>query len=721
MTDLFLESFSKPGTADVTPSDRKKLAPLLKHYAKKAKPFTACVRDQLKHGLTKDHANRRCAVIKDLIRGTTKWRGKHLSFDDVNPDALDLLLSMSDEDLVEMYWAADLSLDGSGLEKVGEQMLLDQQETPLDGAGYLLALSQARREVLDADGQADETLHMASIRRIINFDWDPTDHPRDLLGRFREVLRKEDSGTDFYLPDGTHVRKRSERDFDIDTPDFEGLSTPKRDPEDAAETAFKYSAASDKPGSLGGPRSSSLEEVEQAAEAAEDDLPVDEQEWWPDASTKDIFWIAADPDVRETDRQIAYDHLAGGLDEQGMKELDAEMAKNPIGARGSRRNLPSDASEQDISNALDIEKDIVDAWPIESEIRRTEFGYSWDNPEGEAFLEPLEDGSGWHVRFPESSDSPEKQKVAYGDTPTEAIGAAVKGDWNSVEGIENGRAGDDETSADFKVNDTVRHKDSPDRPENTHIVTKVHDDGTVDVAGGAGGGPEPVGTEVNRTSPGDLVRTDKDALDSVKSGAEDEIDFNKSSRDDSGRDREILADPHGTFGAIRDVTSEPGVGYLEFENKDDDNNRFFFERLKDGTWEGEWRKYLDSDDTEGRIAATQTGKTLGELADKVNDGDWNVKDSDPDSANDPDLGVTETGSEIRSAIDRNFAPVDLVQHADGSFSWSEGDEDFTIDNISGVWEVSRANGGVASGDTIEEALMRAKDRDWDFEFWIPWQ
>ena len=71
-----VETFSKPGTADVTAGDRKKLSGLLKHYAAMAHPFTTCVRDQIKHGLAKDHANRRCAVIKDLIKGTTKWRGK---------------------------------------------------------------------------------------------------------------------------------------------------------------------------------------------------------------------------------------------------------------------------------------------------------------------------------------------------------------------------------------------------------------------------------------------------------------------------------------------------------------------------------------------------------------------------------------------------------------------------------------------------------------------
>lgn len=61
-----VETFSKPGTADVTPSDLKKISPIVKHYASMAHPFTACYRDQIKHGLSDDHAKRRCAVVKML-------------------------------------------------------------------------------------------------------------------------------------------------------------------------------------------------------------------------------------------------------------------------------------------------------------------------------------------------------------------------------------------------------------------------------------------------------------------------------------------------------------------------------------------------------------------------------------------------------------------------------------------------------------------------------
>lgn len=62
------------GTANVSPSDKKKLKGLLRYYAKKKHPFTACVRDNRKRfGV---HTEEYCAVLKDLIVGNTKWRGK---------------------------------------------------------------------------------------------------------------------------------------------------------------------------------------------------------------------------------------------------------------------------------------------------------------------------------------------------------------------------------------------------------------------------------------------------------------------------------------------------------------------------------------------------------------------------------------------------------------------------------------------------------------------
>lgn len=60
------ETFSKPGASDVTAADRHKLRFLLKHYCPMEHTFTVCYRDQVKHGVSPEHAKRRCAVLKSL-------------------------------------------------------------------------------------------------------------------------------------------------------------------------------------------------------------------------------------------------------------------------------------------------------------------------------------------------------------------------------------------------------------------------------------------------------------------------------------------------------------------------------------------------------------------------------------------------------------------------------------------------------------------------------
>lgn len=71
------EEVGKPGTnfTQVTPENRKRVQPLVAHYGKMAHPFGACVRDNTKR-FGKERAERICAVVKDMARGTTKWRGK---------------------------------------------------------------------------------------------------------------------------------------------------------------------------------------------------------------------------------------------------------------------------------------------------------------------------------------------------------------------------------------------------------------------------------------------------------------------------------------------------------------------------------------------------------------------------------------------------------------------------------------------------------------------
>lgn len=75
--DLVLDAWGgKPGTnfKQVDPEARRRLRGLMEYYAKKPHPFRACVRDNRKR--FGPNAERVCAVLKDLIRGTTKWRGK---------------------------------------------------------------------------------------------------------------------------------------------------------------------------------------------------------------------------------------------------------------------------------------------------------------------------------------------------------------------------------------------------------------------------------------------------------------------------------------------------------------------------------------------------------------------------------------------------------------------------------------------------------------------
>lgn len=109
--------FSEADT--VGPEARHKLSGILKHYAKDPHPFRACVKDNMKRfGPGRTEAV--CATLKDIIRGTTKWRG-HEELDHGAPGAVaasdqdsdpcpinltdaernEILSSLSDED-----WAA---------------------------------------------------------------------------------------------------------------------------------------------------------------------------------------------------------------------------------------------------------------------------------------------------------------------------------------------------------------------------------------------------------------------------------------------------------------------------------------------------------------------------------------------------------------------------------------------------------------------------------------
>lgn len=102
--------FSEADT--VGPDARHHLKGLLRYYAKKPHPFRACVKDNMKRfGPGRTEAV--CATLKDIIRGTTRWRG-HPELDhgapgvatalsegvpEITPDLCDFLMNLSDEKL----------------------------------------------------------------------------------------------------------------------------------------------------------------------------------------------------------------------------------------------------------------------------------------------------------------------------------------------------------------------------------------------------------------------------------------------------------------------------------------------------------------------------------------------------------------------------------------------------------------------------------------------
>lgn len=103
----------------VGPDARHKLRGILRHYAKSAHPFRDCVKDNMKRfGPGRTEAV--CATLKDVIRGTTKWRG-HPGADHGAPGAM----AASDAPQIDEETATILlSLPSDTLDK----LIFDAQE-----------------------------------------------------------------------------------------------------------------------------------------------------------------------------------------------------------------------------------------------------------------------------------------------------------------------------------------------------------------------------------------------------------------------------------------------------------------------------------------------------------------------------------------------------------------------------------------------------------------
>jgi hypothetical protein len=123
---LFSEA-EHPGVSEantVGPEARHKLRFLLRYYAKKDHPFTACRNDNMKR-FGPNRTERVCGTIKDIIRGTTHWRG-HPELDHGAPGAIA---------------ASDLPSEVSDA--------LDDKEV----AGFLFSLTESDVEILFSDSR----------------------------------------------------------------------------------------------------------------------------------------------------------------------------------------------------------------------------------------------------------------------------------------------------------------------------------------------------------------------------------------------------------------------------------------------------------------------------------------------------------------------------------------------------------------------------------------
>lgn len=101
---IFLSNADRVG-----PKARKQLSGLLKYYAKKPHPFTSCVRDNRKR--FGNRAENVCAVLKDIIRGTTKWRGKNNPRDKGTPGVAGLSEESYDALIYQDLYDAGIALD----------------------------------------------------------------------------------------------------------------------------------------------------------------------------------------------------------------------------------------------------------------------------------------------------------------------------------------------------------------------------------------------------------------------------------------------------------------------------------------------------------------------------------------------------------------------------------------------------------------------------------
>lgn len=221
-----------------------KLKGIIAHY-KGEGGFTRCVADQKKHGLSDDHAKRRCAVVKDLGEGTTKWRrgGKGKVQEEL-------------ERLLSEAWGRVVVVE----ETLGAGMSVALVEAPSPGVGaspMVRGLAEGMRSDFTLLALAGHPLALAAFG-LEEGVFDEAKHRRDPFGQFAEKIGGLSKAGDKVSMFGVQVSHSGGRGFRVS--DLRG-DLGKRDDaftpnaKSAAEMAVGRSLASKDPVSLGGAKS----------------------------------------------------------------------------------------------------------------------------------------------------------------------------------------------------------------------------------------------------------------------------------------------------------------------------------------------------------------------------------------------------------------------------------------------------------------------------------
>lgn len=248
---------ARPGTnfTKVPAANVAKLRPIIDHYKGMAHPFATCVRDQVKHGLSEDHAKRRCAVVKDLGQGTTKWRKGSKVAEDALTLALARLAVVEEQcGLGGSVWLAECSERSSDAQVValGEQVAVDLA---------LLAIAEHPLGLLVFPPVEEfSTPKVTEVKRAggrKGFGGFEALHPRDPHGQFTEKIGALKAGEKVSLG-GVQVTQSGARGFRVSN--VRGDLGKREDAfassaKNAAHLAVGRSLASRDPASLGGAKS----------------------------------------------------------------------------------------------------------------------------------------------------------------------------------------------------------------------------------------------------------------------------------------------------------------------------------------------------------------------------------------------------------------------------------------------------------------------------------